>query len=78
MANTTLLIGHLLCFFFREGRKKIRVYIYQNINTTSRDAYSDPNLTEATKNCNTSVISVIQFGTVLWPPTEYAVKRLRS
>ena len=45
---------------------------YQKDNTTSRDE-SDPNLTATTKNCSKSVISVIQFSIMLWPPTEYAV-----
>ena len=47
-------------FFCEEGLKNSRLN-YQKDNTTSRDAQSDPNLTETTKNCNKSVISVIQF-----------------
>ena len=31
---------------------------------------------DTTKNCDKSVITVIQFNTILWPPTEYAVKPL--
>ena len=61
-------------FFVRKVEKNSRLN-YQKDNTTSRD---DPNLTETTKNCNKSVISVIQFSTILWPPTEYALKPLRS
>ena len=38
-------------FFCEEDRKNSRLN-YQKDNTTSRDAQSDPNLTETTKNCN--------------------------
>ena len=63
--------------FCEEGKKKSRLN-YQKDSITSRDAFSDPNLTETTTNCNKSVISIIQFTTILWPPTEYAVKPLLS
>ena len=74
---TTLLIWPYVMFFVRNVEKNSHLND-QKDNTTSRDAQSDPNVTETTKNCNKSVISVIQFSTILWPPTDYAVKRLRS
>ena len=59
-------------FLCEEGRKKFTFKLSKD-NTISRDALSDLNLTETTKNHNKSVISVIQFNTKLWSPTEYAV-----
>ena len=58
IATTTVLIGHTLCFFVRKVEKNSRLN-YQKGNNTSRDLTQ--NLTETTKNCNKSVISVIQF-----------------
>ena len=77
VTDTRSLIGRTLCFFVRKVGKNSHSN-YQKDNTFSRDAQSDPNLTETTKNNNKSVISVIQFSIILWPPTEYAVKLLRS
>ena len=51
-------------FFVRKIEKNSRLN-YQEDKTTSRDASPDPNLTDTTKNCNKSVISVIQFNTML-------------
>ena len=56
IANPRLFIGHTL-FFCEEGRKNSRLN-NQKDNTTSRDTQSDPNLTDTTKNCNKSVISI--------------------
>ena len=54
------LTGRALCFFVRKVEKNSRLND-QKDDTTSRDAQSDPNLTETTKNCSKSVFSVIQF-----------------